>query len=233
MNMLNADPKELDKFSKLAEEWWNPNGKLWTLHALNPLRLQFIEQHTCLNNARVLDVGCGGGLLAEVMCLKGAQVTGLDLSEDVINAAKQHAQQSKLDIEYQHMSIEAYAEQHPHTFDIITCLEMLEHVPNPEQVIKACSKLVKPSGVIFFSTISRTLKAYVQAILAGEYILKMLPRGTHDYKKFITPAELSEMARRNALSLMDTAGITYQPFTREFSLCTSTDVNYLAVFKSN
>lgn len=227
----NIDPAEIAKFDAIAKEWWDPAGTMKPLHLLNPLRLHYIQDHTTLQNKKALDVGCGGGILSEALAQQGAAVTGIDLSQEVLNAAQTHAQQQNLDIQYQHISVEDYAQRHPHTFDVVTCMELLEHVPDPSSVIHACARLVKPGGTVFFSTINRNLKSYLLAIIGAEYILNMLPKGTHDYHKLIRPAELSRWALQAALQLNDISGVRYQFTNRQFELCQDVAVNYLACFE--
>ncbi|MDX1836923.1 bifunctional 2-polyprenyl-6-hydroxyphenol methylase/3-demethylubiquinol 3-O-methyltransferase UbiG [Legionella taurinensis] len=219
-----VDQQEIAKFANLAEQWWDKDGPLKTLHDINPARLAFIEQYTSLNGLRVLDVGCGGGILSEAMARLGAQVTGLDAEEDSIAAARRHAEQSQLTVRYVSSVIEAYDDD---LFDVITCMEMLEHVKHPEEVIRHCARLLKPGGSLFLSTINRTLKAYAAAIVAAEYLLGLLPRQTHDYDKFIKPSELAAMARHAGLEIRGLKGIDYHPFARRSGLKDSVDVNYL------
>ncbi len=226
--MANVDQNELAKFAAIAHEWWDPTGPCQPLHLLNPLRLSFIEQHTNLAGKQILDVGCGGGILTEALAAQGAIVTGIDLAPEVLDAAKAHSTINQLQINYLHRDVETLAEQQPQQFDIVTCMEMLEHVPEPEAVIQACAKLVKPQGYVFFSTLNRTLKAYLLAVIGAEYILNILPRGTHDYTKFIRPSELSAAARSHGLQLKNMTGISYHVFSKTFSLTDDVSVNYLA-----
>ncbi len=228
---VNHDPAELERFNKLANDWWNPNGPMKPLHQLNPLRLSFIEQYTTLENKTVLDVGCGGGLLSEAMTQQGAQVSALDLSEDLLAAAQHHAEQQSLVINYQAQSVEDFSQTHHSAFEVMTCMEMLEHVPNPSAIINACATCLAPGGTAFFSTINRNLKAYAQGIVAAEYVLGLLPRGTHEYAKFIKPSELCHMAREAGLELINLQGIHYQPLSSHFKLCDDVSVNYLAAFR--
>lgn len=231
MPMQNVDAHEVAKFHAIGEQWWNKEGECAPLHAINPLRLAFIEQHADLQNKQILDVGCGGGILTEALAKQGATVTGIDLAEGAIFAARQHALESQLAIDYQLLSVEALAEKFPHHFDIVTCMEMLEHVPDPVSVIQACSQLVKPHGHVFFSTINRNLKAYVQAVIGAEYVLKLLPRGTHEYAKFIRPSELANGCRANQLDIIDMQGMTYQLFNKKYVLTKDISVNYLVCCK--
>lgn len=219
-----VDPQELAKFAELAKQWWDVNGPLKTLHDINPTRLGFIQRYTDLNGLRVLDVGCGGGILSEAMAQQGAEVTGLDAEDASIETARQHAQDGHVAVHYICSPIEEY-EGAP--FDAITCMEMLEHVNHPEEVIRHCARLLKPGGYLFLSTINRTLKAYAAAIVAAEYLLKLLPRQTHDYNKFIKPGELAAMARRAGLDVVGLTGMDYNPFTRRSQCQDSVEVNYL------
>ncbi len=224
---VNADPAEVQKFSDLAHRWWDPASEFRPLHEINPLRLDWIETQTPLAGKQVLDVGCGGGLLSEGMAARGATVTGIDLSEKALGVARLHLFESGLKIDYQHSSAEDFAERHAGAFDVVTCLEMLEHVPDPASTVAACARLVKPGGMVFFSTINRNPKAYLFAVIGAEYVLKLLPRGTHDYATFIRPAELARYARTARLDSAELIGLSYNPFTRVYSLGRDTDVNYL------
>lgn len=224
----NHWPSELTKFSDLAPHWWDSKGPLHTLHDINPLRVGWIQEKTPLEGLRVLDVGCGGGLLTEAMSQLGAEVTGIDLSEKLIKIAQLHALESHCSVNYLCIPVEQYAQVHPASFDVVTCLEMLEHVPRPEEIISACAHLVKPQGSVYFSTINRNRKAYLQAILAVEYILKWLPRGTHDYEHFIKPSELTHYARRDELNIKAMTGLSYNPVSQSFKLTGNTGVNYMA-----
>jgi 2-polyprenyl-6-hydroxyphenyl methylase/3-demethylubiquinone-9 3-methyltransferase len=225
----NIDNMEVEKFSSIASKWWEPNGPCAPLHILNPCRLQFIQQHTQLQNKTVLDVGCGAGILTESLARNGSQVTGIDASTEIIEAAQEHAQQEKLNIAYYAMGIEEFMQQHEQQYDVVTCMELLEHVPDPAKLIQDCCALIKPGGQLFLSTINRNLKAYALAIIGAEYLLNILPVQTHNYKKFIRPAELADVLRTTALQLQDIVGINYQPFTKNASICKDVSVNYLAV----
>lgn len=225
--MHNADPLELDKFSQLAHRWWDPQSEFRPLHEINPLRLDWIEQHAGLTGKTVLDIGCGGGILSESMAQAGASVTGIDLSEKALGVARLHLLESGGKVDYRMVSAEALAAESPGTFDVVTCMEMLEHVPDPASVIASCSALVKPGGHVFFSTLNRNLKSYVLAVIGAEYILGLLPRGTHDYAKFIKPSELSRWAKSVALEPDELIGMTYNPLTKKYSLGRDTDVSYL------
>ncbi|WP_305074535.1 bifunctional 2-polyprenyl-6-hydroxyphenol methylase/3-demethylubiquinol 3-O-methyltransferase UbiG [Propionivibrio sp.] len=225
--MHNADPHELEKFSQLAHRWWDPQSEFRPLHDINPLRLNWIDNQAQLKGKRVLDIGCGGGILAESMADAGASVTGIDLSEKALGVARLHLLESGKKVDYRMISAEELATQAAGTFDVVTCMEMLEHVPNPASTIAACAALAKPSGHVFFSTINRNLKAYVLAILGAEYILRMLPKGTHDYAKFIKPSELARWAKSVGLQPDELIGMTYNPLSREYSLGNDTAVNYL------
>ena len=219
---------EVEKFDALAHQWWDTDGQLKTLHDINPARLAFIEQHVSLKNNTVLDVGCGGGILSEALAQKGAKVTGIDLAENSIKVAQQHAQSKQLAINYQCLSIEQLAEQKPASFDIITCLELLEHVPDPDIIISNCSQLIKPGGHLFFSTINRNFHAYCMAILGAEYILNIIPKQTHQYDKLIKPSELAASLRKNKLQLKTIIGLSYNPITRNSQLTEDVSINYIA-----
>lgn len=227
----NVDPLELDKFSQVAHRWWDTESEFKPLHEINPLRLSFIQKHCELQGAKVLDVGCGGGILSEGLAKAGADVTGIDLAKKSIKVAKLHALDQGLTIDYQVVAVETLAEQAPASFDVVTCLEMLEHVPNPESVVRACANLVKPGGMVFFSTLNRNAKAYLLAVVGAEYVLRMLPRGTHEYARFIKPSELGRMARTAGLDLQEMTGLSYQPLTRQYQLGSDTDVNYLMAMR--
>ncbi|MEJ2143169.1 MAG: bifunctional 2-polyprenyl-6-hydroxyphenol methylase/3-demethylubiquinol 3-O-methyltransferase UbiG [Gammaproteobacteria bacterium] len=223
----NVDYQEIAKFEELASRWWDPHSEFKPLHDINPLRLDYIDRRAGLNAKKVLDVGCGGGILSESMAHRGAHVTGIDMGEAPLSVAKLHKLESGVEVDYQRITAEALAEQLPQHFDVVTCLEMLEHVPNPASIIKACSTLVKPDGHVFFSTINRNPKSYLFAIVGAEYLLKMLPKGTHDYSKFIKPSELESWAREADLVTRELTGMSYNPLTRKYSLGFDVDVNYL------
>lgn len=224
----NIDSIEVNKFSSLANRWWELDGPCAPLHVLNPCRLQFVQQHVRLEQQSVLDIGCGAGILSESLARHGAIVTGIDASTEVIAAAKQHAASMNLEINYLSTTAEDFLANSTSRFDIITCMELLEHVPSPEQLIKDCSQLLKPGGYIFLSTLNRTFKAYGLAIIGAEYLLNILPKQTHDYKKFIRPSELANMCNNAEIRLNDLSGINYNPITKHASLCTNVDVNYIA-----
>ncbi|HPR07091.1 MAG TPA: bifunctional 2-polyprenyl-6-hydroxyphenol methylase/3-demethylubiquinol 3-O-methyltransferase UbiG [Denitromonas sp.] len=224
---MNADPSELQKFGDMAHHWWDPESEFRPLHEINPLRLDWIESHLPLQGKTVLDVGCGGGLLSEGMAARGAEVTGIDLGEKALSVAKLHLHESGLKVDYRLISAEAMALEMPAHFDAVSCLEMLEHVPDPASIVKACATLVKPGGHVFFSTLNRNPKSYLLSVIGAEYLLRMLPRGTHDYAKFIKPSELARHCRSNDLALGELTGLTYNPLTRVYSLSKDTDVNYL------
>ena len=225
--MSNVDHAEIHKFSELAHRWWDPNSEFKPLHAINPLRLKWIDGIAALRGKKVLDVGCGGGILSEAMASAGAEVSGIDLSEKALKVAKLHLLESGLKVDYQMIAAEALAEQRPGEFDVVTCMEMLEHVPQPAAIVAACARLVKPGGHVFFSTLNRNPKSYLFAVIGAEYILNLLPRGTHDYAKFITPAELARMTRTAGLETSQLIGLTYNPLTRIYKLEPDTSVNYL------
>lgn len=227
MSVQNIDANEVAKFNAIGEQWWNKEGECKPLHEINPLRLAFIEAHSDLQNKKVLDVGCGGGILTEALAKAGATAMGIDLAENAIFAARQHAVASHLEIDYQLLPVETLAKQYPEHFDVVTCMEMLEHVPDPASVIKACSDLIKPNGIVFFSTINRNIKAYLQAIVGAEFILKLIPRGTHDFAKFIRPSELAKVARDNGLNIKAMQGMTYQWLNKRYVVTDDISVNYL------
>ena len=225
---LNADPAELAKFSDLAHHWWDPESEFKPLHQINPLRLDWIHALADLNQKRVLDVGCGGGILADSMARKGADVTGIDLASKSLRVAQLHALETGTpSIQYREVSVEALAQEQPSSFDVVTCMEMLEHVPDPSSVVRACAELVKPDGWVFFSTLHRSAKAFMLAIVGAEYVLNMLPRGTHEYAKMIRPSELAASCREAGLDLVGTKGMEYNPITQRYALTTDTSVNYM------
>ena len=231
MTATNVHLHEIHKFGSMAERWWDLQGEFKTLHDINPLRLQFIQQYAELAGKRIVDVGCGGGILTEGLAQHGADALGIDLSEELIDVADLHGLEVGINTHYQKISVEELAEQQPASFDHVTCMEMLEHVPDAGSSIAACAKLVKPEGMVFFSTLNRHPKAYLLAIVAAEYMLQMLPKGTHDYKTFIKPSELSQSARASGLELQGMVGISYNPVSKKFSLGKDIDVNYIAAFK--
>lgn len=226
----NVDAAEIAKFDALASRWWDPDGDFQALHQINPLRLDFIRQRAQLAEAQVLDIGCGGGILTESMAQQGARVTGIDMAESPLAVARLHQAESGTDVTYFQSTAEALAEQRPQDFDVVTCLEMLEHVPSPWAIIEACGRLVKPGGDVFFSTINRNPKSFLFAILGAEYLLRLLPAGTHHYDKFIRPSELEEWSRNEGLELQDSIGMHYNPLSKEYSLGRNVDVNYLMHF---
>lgn len=226
----NVHAHEIHKFGSQAERWWDPDGEFKTLHAINPLRVQFIRAMTALEGQRVVDVGCGGGILSEGLARCGAEVLGIDLSADLLDVADLHGLESGVPVAYRKISAEALAAEQPGAFDLVTCMEMLEHVPNPASIVNACARLVKPGGMVFFSTLNRNLKAYLLAIVGAEYLLRMIPKGTHDYATFIRPSELVRWGRQSGLDLISMEGVSYNPITRQFSLGPDVGVNYLAAF---
>lgn len=228
MSHVNVDPIEIEKFQSIASRWWDPQSEFKPLHEINPLRVRYIEDRSGpLKGKNILDIGCGGGILTEAMALKGATVTGIDMAEMSLKVAKMHLHESKLDIDYQKITAEEFAEQHAGEFDIVTCLEMLEHVPDPASIVSAAASLLKPDGQLFFSTINRNPKAFVLAIVGAEYVLNLLPKGTHEYKKFIKPSELASAVRTNQMEVVDVTGMTYNPLTKNYRLGRDVDVNYL------
>lgn len=229
----NADQSELDKFGEVAHRWWDPNSEFRPLHDINPARVAWINAHAAIKDKHIIDVGCGGGLLSEGMAALGANVTGIDLSEKSLGVARLHLYESGHSINYRLISAEAMAEESPSTFDVLTCLEMLEHVPDPASTVAACARLVKPGGQVFLSTINRNPKAYMLAVVGAEYVLNLLPRGTHDYTRFLKPAELSRLCRNAGLEVLEIAGLRYNPFSRESSISPDTGVNYLVRAKRN
>jgi len=227
-NGINVDHAEIDKFEALASRWWDSNSEFRPLHEINPLRLSYIDDHSNLSGKRVLDVGCGGGILAESMAAKGAEVTGIDLGKAPLEVAKLHLLESQQEVDYQLIPVEQLAEERPAYYDVVTCMEMLEHVPDPASIITACCKLVKPGGKVFFSTLNRNPKSYMMAIVGAEYILQMLPKGTHEFSKFIKPSELQTWIRNTELDSDDIVGLTYNPLTKVYRLAPgNVDVNYM------
>jgi len=227
----NADKKEIEKFDKVSQIWWDPDGEMGTLQTINPLRTDFITEKLTIRNPKILDVGCGGGILSEALAKAGAQVTGIDLSSAAIKVAEQHAQKQGLKIDYQYESIEEVVRRSAGSFDVVTCMEMLEHVPEPGKIVAACAQALRPGGHAFFSSINRTPKAFVFAIIGGEYILRLLPRGTHSYRKLIRPRELKYWAQKNGLEFSRLSSLIYNPFSRKFKVAANTeDVNYMAHF---
>lgn len=222
------DPQEVDKFAQHASRWWEVQGPLKTLHDINPARMDFIKSHTPLSGLTVLDVGCGGGILSEAMAKEGGKIVGIDATQEAVDAAVAHALQSQLEIDYLCVPVEHHESA---GYDVITCMELLEHVTEPALVVSHCQRLLKPGGMLFLSTINRTIKAYAGAIFVAEYLLALLPRQTHDFEKFITPSELTSMARKMGLELVDLKGLAYNPITREASLTADVSINYLAAFR--
>ena len=231
----NIDLDEVEKFASLASRWWDKDSEFKPLHDINPLRLNYIKEQYggSIKGKRILDVGCGGGILCESLALEGAEVVGIDLAEAGLEVAKLHLLESGLDVNYQKITAEEFAESNAETFDIVTCMEMLEHVPEPSSIIKSCSKLVKPQGRVFFSTINRNPKSYFFAIVGAEYVLNLLPKGTHNYEKFIRPSEIDKWARRNNLSIASMIGMTYNPITKRYKLEKDVSVNYLTHYQKN
>ncbi len=231
----NIDLDEVEKFASLAARWWDKDSEFKPLHDINPLRLKYIKEQCggSIKGKRILDVGCGGGILCESLALEGAEVVGIDLAEAGLEVAKLHLLESGLDVNYQKITAEEFAESNAETFDIVTCMEMLEHVPEPSSIIKSCSKLVKPQGRVFFSTINRNPKSYFFAIVGAEYVLNLLPKGTHNYEKFIRPSEIDKWARRNNLSITSMIGMTYNPITKRYKLEKDVSVNYLTHYQKN
>jgi 2-polyprenyl-6-hydroxyphenyl methylase/3-demethylubiquinone-9 3-methyltransferase len=223
----NVDPHELQKFSELAYRWWDANAEFKPLHDLNPVRLDWIDNHAHLSGKRVLDIGCGGGILSESMAVRGATVKGIDLSTNALGVADLHSLESGVEVAYEEIAAEAIAAREPGTYDVVTCMETLEHVPSPAAIVQACSTLVKPGGWVFFSTLNRNAKAYLFAVIGAEYIARMLPRGTHDYARFIKPSELAQFARSALLDITEIKGITYRPLSKRFDLSEDTSINYL------
>ncbi|MDX1453122.1 MAG: bifunctional 2-polyprenyl-6-hydroxyphenol methylase/3-demethylubiquinol 3-O-methyltransferase UbiG [Oleiphilaceae bacterium] len=224
---LNVDPQEIAKFEALANRWWDKESEFKPLHDINPLRVNYIDERAPLPGKRVVDVGCGGGILSEAMARRGAHVLGIDMGEAPLNVAKLHSLETGVEVDYQQMPVEQLASEQPGSFDIVTCLEMLEHVPDPAAIIKACEKLLKPGGHLFLSTINRNPKSYLFAIIGAEHVLKLLPKGTHDFKKFIKPSELTRYVREAGLEFEDITGMTYNPLLKTYKLGRDVDVNYL------
>jgi 2-polyprenyl-6-hydroxyphenyl methylase/3-demethylubiquinone-9 3-methyltransferase len=227
----NVDPVELRKFSDLAARWWDPQGPMRPLHDMNPVRLEWIDRFAALKGKRVLDIGCGAGVLAKAMAVLGATVTGLDMAGKALKVAQLHALESGAQVEYREGTAEALADELPAAFDVVTCMEMLEHVPQPAITVRACAALARPGGWVFFSTLNRNPKSFALAIVGAEYVLNLLPRGTHEYAKFLRPSELTRFARDTGLELRDLVGLQYNPFTKVARLATDTDVNYLVAFR--
>lgn len=229
-NSINVDAAEIDKFSQLADKWWDHSGEFKPLHDINPLRLNYIDQHAQLKGKNVIDVGCGGGILSESMARLGANVLGIDMAEKSLNVAAVHAQNENINnVQYRCVSVEDLATEMPQQFDVVSCMEMLEHVPDPASIVRACAKLVKPDGILFFSTINRNPKSYLHAILGAEYILSLVPKGTHDWQKFITPAELARMCRQASLNIVESQGMSYSLFSKNYFLTNDVSVNYMIV----
>jgi 2-polyprenyl-6-hydroxyphenyl methylase/3-demethylubiquinone-9 3-methyltransferase len=224
----NVDHAEVSKFEALAARWWDPDSEFKPLHEINPLRLSYVQSRVSLDGREVLDVGCGGGILSEAMALAGAKVTGIDMGEEPLRVADLHTLETGVEVDYRQISVEALADERPASFDVVTCMEMLEHVPDPGSVIEACARLVRPGGHVFFSTLNRNPKSYLFAIVGAEYVLNLLPRGTHDYSRFIRPSELDRWVRATPLRITDLTGLTYNPVTRQYRLSDDIDVNYLA-----
>jgi 2-polyprenyl-6-hydroxyphenyl methylase/3-demethylubiquinone-9 3-methyltransferase len=224
---LNVDPQEIAKFEELAHRWWDPDSEFKPLHQINPLRLDYIERRAPLQGKQVLDVGCGGGILAESMAQRGARVIGIDMGETPLSVARLHQMESGAEVDYQQITAERLAKEQPASFDVVTCMEMLEHVPEPASVIQACQRLVKPGGNVFFSTINRNPRSFLFAIIGAEYLLQLLPKGTHDYSKFIKPSELENWARHSGLQVLELTGMSYNPFSQTYSLGPDVAVNYL------
>ena len=224
---INVDPAEIAKFSELAHRWWDPASEFRPLHEINPLRLDYIDSRVSLPGKTVLDVGCGGGILAEAMAQRGARVTGIDLAEQPLKVAQLHLLESGASVDYRNIAAEDFALAAPGQFDAVTCMELLEHVPDPASTVRACGTLVKPGGQVFFATLNRNLKSYLLAILGAEYVLNLLPRGTHNYMKFIKPSELAALCRRAGLDVTEMTGMSYNPLTKTYALGRDTDVNYI------
>lgn len=227
----NADTQELDNFNKLSHKWWDEEGEFGALHKINPLRLQFMQAHQTLKDQSILDIGCGGGILSESMAKIGAVVTGIDLAEQVLQVAKLHALDAEIKVDYQLIAAEEYATANPNKHDIVTCMEMLEHVPNPQAIISAAAYALKPGGYVFFSTLNRNLKSQLLAVFAAENILNLVPKGTHQHDKFIKPSEMAAMARKAGLELIDSAGIEFNPLLQRYGLNEDLSINYLMAYQ--
>jgi 2-polyprenyl-6-hydroxyphenyl methylase/3-demethylubiquinone-9 3-methyltransferase len=227
---VNVHQKEIEKFGNKAQDWWDPQGELSTLHAVNPLRVDFIRRYTDLDRRTIVDVGCGGGILSESLAYSGGDVLGIDLSDDLVQVAERHAEGTGLTLAYRRISAEALAAERPESFDVVTCMEMLEHVPDPESVVHSCARLARPGATLFFSTLNRNLKSYLMAIVGAEYLLRMIPRGTHQFDTFIRPSELCQWGRRAGLELLGFQGIGYNPLSKRFVPGDDLSVNYLAAF---
>lgn len=228
---MSFSQAEIDKFNNLAHEWWNPDGQFKTLHQINPARVEFIKNNSQLTNHRLIDVGCGGGILSEALAINGAIIDAIDLAPQSIEIAKLHLYESNLEVNYECIEISAKAEVATESYDILTCMEMLEHVPDPDYIIANCAKLLKSGGIAFFSTLNRNYKSYTLGILAAEYLLKLVPTGTHDYSKFIKPSELRQLLNKNGFEIIALKGINYNPLTEDFSLSSDTSINYLVACK--
>lgn len=226
-NTVNVDSDEVKKFNEIAHKWWDPTSEFKPLHDINPLRVNYINQKSSLNGKKVLDVGCGGGILTESMAKLGANVVGIDQSDIAIKIAKLHAKESTLNIDYKQLNIESFSDKNKNKYDVITCLEMIEHVPDPSSIINKCSELISPKGKIYLSTINRNIKSFLFAIVGAEYILQLLPKGTHEYKKFIKPSEINQWASKNGLEITSAIGMTYNPLIKKYSLNNDTSVNYM------
>jgi 2-polyprenyl-6-hydroxyphenyl methylase/3-demethylubiquinone-9 3-methyltransferase len=231
-NNINIDPIEMEKFNQIAHHWWDPNSEFKPLHEINPLRLNYIDQLASLSGKVVLDVGCGGGILSESMAERGAEVTGIDMGEKSLKVAKLHLLESGNQVDYRRIAAENLAKEQPNHYDIVTCMEMLEHVPDPESIVRSCALLTKPGGWAFFSTINRNPKSYLFAVIGAEYLLNLLPRGTHDYAKLIKPSELARMARGAGLDVEAIIGMTYNPITQIYSLVRDSSVNYIMAYRA-